>query len=179
MLCNDGVDVCPAAVQVRTDGFKQWVARCKLGTVLLKDKPAKYDGLDNKYQSFSNTHACGVSMLPGSTHVSVGFADLAGAARCAAVRIPQQLAEACHQDRSVHWRPQEERGQAGGGSLHVHRCVLPVSVGSDLFNSAALLACSTTSCSTTVSATTPCTQHAWQYRDELLLLLLLLLLCWP
>lgn len=62
--------------QVQSDGFKQWAARSKLGTVLLKDKPVKYDWLQISYQSFSNTHAGSVSMLPGSTHVSVGFADL-------------------------------------------------------------------------------------------------------
>lgn len=68
--------VCLAAVQTQTDSFEQWVSESELGTVLLKDHPAPYGGLETNYQSFSNTHPGGVRMLPSCTHVAVGFADL-------------------------------------------------------------------------------------------------------
>lgn len=47
-----------------------------MGKVHLKRQPVPYDPLQAATQSFSNTPCEAVHMLPGSTHVAVGFADL-------------------------------------------------------------------------------------------------------
>lgn len=46
------------------------------GTVLLKDTSLPYDASSSSLRSFSNTPCEGVHLLPGSTHVAVGFTDL-------------------------------------------------------------------------------------------------------
>lgn len=47
-----------------------------MNSVLLRSMPADYDPEQQNLLSWSNTPAEGVHLLPGSTHVAVGFADL-------------------------------------------------------------------------------------------------------
>lgn len=46
------------------------------GSVFLKEASLPYDPFSEQFQSFANTPCEGVHLLPGSTHVAVGFADL-------------------------------------------------------------------------------------------------------
>lgn len=50
-------------------------------------------------------------------------APLAAAARCLLGTVTQQLAGTRDQEQRLHWWLQEEGGQAGTVSLHLHRCV--------------------------------------------------------
>ncbi|KAF6261684.1 hypothetical protein COO60DRAFT_1636661 [Scenedesmus sp. NREL 46B-D3] len=55
---------------------QQWIGSAPPGSVLLRSRPLQYDLTRQNLLSFSNTPAEGMHLLPGSTHVAVGFADL-------------------------------------------------------------------------------------------------------
>jgi hypothetical protein len=57
-------------------GAKEWLDKAPMHSVMLRSTAAPYDPLQQQLLSFSNTPAEGVHLLPGSTHVAVGFADL-------------------------------------------------------------------------------------------------------
>uniref|UniRef100_A0A383WH56 Uncharacterized protein n=1 Tax=Tetradesmus obliquus TaxID=3088 RepID=A0A383WH56_TETOB len=57
-------------------GGMEWMAEARTGSVMLRSRAATYDSQQQNPLSFSNTPAEGVHLLPGSTHVAVGFADV-------------------------------------------------------------------------------------------------------
>jgi hypothetical protein len=79
-LCHALLDVIAlcslSALQVADDQYRAGYMQLAPGTVLLKDTSAPYDASSSSLRSFSGTPCEGANMLPGSTHVAVGFTDL-------------------------------------------------------------------------------------------------------
>lgn len=63
-------------LQGQDDEFIEAYSSLPPGSVFLKEASLPYDPFSEEFQSFGNTPCEGVHLLPGSTHVAVGFADL-------------------------------------------------------------------------------------------------------
>jgi hypothetical protein len=118
--------LCP---QVRTEESFMSFLKAEPGTVLPKTKAITYDIEKVSGQSFSNTPCEHVYLLPGSTHVAVGFADLgelaaaasrwdeATAAKQAAAHVEELSGETQAQtargDKQAQQEKQGKRGKQG------------------------------------------------------------------